>query len=154
GIAAATVAYGAGRAVVFRSLPYRDPHQLELIAAYIGELQGSWLTPAEAAALLKLIPSSAAISDLGFQFTWTGHGDAQRVFGAGATSRFFSMLGVTPLHGRDFRPDDDKPGAKPVVLLSYGFWQERLGGDPGILGRMLILDNTPRAVIGVLPPGF
>ncbi|MBL8191735.1 MAG: ABC transporter permease, partial [Acidobacteria bacterium] len=62
--------------------------------------------------------------------------------------------GVTPILGRAFQPEDAVEGRDNVVLLSYGLWQRRFGGDPGIVGRKLILNNAENIVIGVLPPDF
>ncbi len=64
------------------------------------------------------------------------------------------MLGTKPLIGRAFQTTDDKEGAPPVTLLSHGFWQNRYGGDPGVLGRMITLDGIPVTVVGVMPPAF
>lgn len=70
-----------------------------------------------------------------------------------ASSDFFEVLGARPVLGRGFQPGDDVPGAEPVVVLSYGLWQE-LGGDRSVLGRRLTLDGSPRTVVGVMPKGF
>ena len=63
------------------------------------------------------------------------------------------MFGIQPLLGRTFRPEEDQPGAERVVIMSHAAWQRHFGGDPGILGRDLLLDDEPHQVIGVLPPG-
>ncbi|HTL06083.1 MAG TPA: ABC transporter permease, partial [Gemmatimonadales bacterium] len=74
---------------------------------------------------------------------------------AGVTSAdFFDVLGVHPLLGRTFAAGEDRPGAEPVVVLSWAMWQQELGGDPHVLGRRLLLEGTPTTVIGVMPRGF
>jgi putative ABC transport system permease protein len=73
---------------------------------------------------------------------------------AKASSNLFDVLGVRPLLGRTFAPGEDRPGAEPVVVLSYGLWQQDLGGDPGILRRRILLGGVPTTVIGVMPRGF
>ncbi len=64
------------------------------------------------------------------------------------------MLRITPVIGRDFTPEDEQAGHEKVVLLSYGLWQRRYGGDSGILGKTILLDEEPFTVIGVLPHSF
>src|ERR1043165_7683607 len=63
----------------------------------------------------------------------------------------FDVIGARPLLGRTFAPGEDRPGAEPVVVLSWAMWRQELGGDPGVLGRRIILDGTPTTVIGVMP---
>jgi putative ABC transport system permease protein len=87
-------------------------------------------------------------------FSITGSGDPERVWGSQVTGNFFRMLRVTPMIGRDFTPEDEQIGHEQVVLLSYGLWQRRYGGDSGILGKTILLDEEPFTVIGVLPRSF
>ncbi|MFN2567663.1 MAG: ADOP family duplicated permease [Gemmatimonadaceae bacterium] len=81
------------------------------------------------------------------------NGPSRFVPGLASSAELFSVLGVAPAIGRGFQTGDDVPGAEPVAVLSYGLWQE-LGGDASIVGRRLLLDGTPRTVIGVMPRGF
>ena len=76
------------------------------------------------------------------------------VSGIRVTANMLPMLGVGPLLGRVFRPDEDEPGAHPVILLSYGLWQRRFGADPGILGRDITLSGVAYTVVGVMPSSF
>jgi putative ABC transport system permease protein len=71
-----------------------------------------------------------------------------------ATENLFRVLGVTPILGRGFAPEDAQEGRDNVVVLSYGLWQRQFGGDPAIIGRKLLLNDSERTVIGVLPPDF
>lgn len=71
-----------------------------------------------------------------------------------ASGDLFQLLGTPPLHGRTFGPQDDEPGAEPVIVLSHGMWQRELGGDPQALGRQLLIGGRPTTVIGVMPPEF
>lgn len=66
----------------------------------------------------------------------------------------FRLVGSRPILGRDFTAEDDKPGAEPVTILSYGFWERRYGKDPAIVGRKIRTNFTLSTVIGVMPPGF
>ena len=78
----------------------------------------------------------------------------ERLPGARVTANTFRLLGVEPLLGRDFRPEDDRPGAAPVVVLGHGIWTSRYGADPEVLGRVVRVDGAPATVIGVMPEGF
>src|SRR5262249_49140923 len=66
----------------------------------------------------------------------------------------FAVLGSRPARGRVFTPDDDREGAPGTLVISHGLWQSRFGGDPGVLGRKVILDGDPSLIVGVMPPGF
>jgi predicted permease len=66
----------------------------------------------------------------------------------------FSLVGARPMLGRDFASSDQAPGAAPVAILSYGFWERRYGRDPAIVGRVIRVNGTPTTVIGVMPEGF
>ena len=87
-------------------------------------------------------------------FNLTGSGDPVQVFGSHVSESLFDVLRVKPFAGRLLRADDDRPGAAPVVLLTYTSWMRRFGGDPGIIGRTIILDRIPRTIVGVLAPNF
>jgi putative ABC transport system permease protein len=79
----------------------------------------------------------------------------QQIFGELASGNFFEVLGVKPVLGRAFRPQEDgAPGAHPVVVLSYAFWTRQYGANRGILGQKIILNGYPYVVIGVAPPNF
>src|SRR3954463_4050047 len=84
-----------------------------------------------------------------FLFTLTGLGDAVQVFGGRLTSNYFDLLGVHPIIGRNFLPQEEE-GAD-VAVVTKNFWQKRLGGDPNVIGRSITLDGTPHTIVGVLP---
>jgi len=84
----------------------------------------------------------------------TGAGTPERIFGIQAGYKFLDILGVQPAMGRDFLPEEDRYGARHVVIISHELWRQRLGGDRGVVGRPITLDGEPYEVIGVLPPGF
>ncbi|HLJ46665.1 MAG TPA: ABC transporter permease [Bryobacteraceae bacterium] len=83
-----------------------------------------------------------------------GQGDPQRLEGAAMTADVLPTLGITPLFGRTFTEADDREGAPPTMLLSYGLWQGLFGSDPTVIGRKLLLDDRPYLVIGVMPREF
>jgi predicted permease len=84
----------------------------------------------------------------------TGLGDPVALPGMGVSPNFFSILGVSPGLGRSFVPEDGLPGHEQVAVLSFGLWQSRFGGDPGVIGRRILVDGEPNTVIGVMPRGF
>ena len=79
---------------------------------------------------------------------------AERVQGMRVTANFLSLLKVTPMLGRDFQTDEEKRGAKDVVIISHQFWQQRLDGDRSAVGKDLTIDGKPFTIIGVLPSNF
>jgi predicted permease len=86
-------------------------------------------------------------------FTLTGVDEPERINGTLTSTDLLTVLGVTPVAGRGFREDDGRPGAEKVVLIGYGLWQRRFGGEP-IVGRTIELDREPHTVIGVMARDF
>jgi putative ABC transport system permease protein len=86
--------------------------------------------------------------------TLTGVDEPEQLAGAQVSHDAFSILGVAPAVGRSFRPDEDRAGAPPVVILSHALWQRRFSGDRSIVGSSLRLGDQPAEIVGVLPPGF
>jgi len=84
-----------------------------------------------------------------FLFTLTGLGDPVQVFGGRLTSNYFDLLGVRPILGRNFLPQEEE--GTDVAVVTKNFWQKRLGGDPNVIGRSITLDGTAHAIVGVLP---
>ena len=84
-----------------------------------------------------------------FLFTLTGLGEPVQVFGGRMTANYFDVLGVRPIMGRNFLPQEEE-GAD-VAVVTKGFWQKHLGGDPNVVGRSITLDGTPHTIVGVLP---
>ena len=83
-----------------------------------------------------------------------GGGDPERFAGAIVSWDLFPTLGIEPILGRQFRSEEDRPGAQPVVLLSYGLWQRRYARDPSIIGRSVAVNGRVHTIIGVMPPRF
>ncbi len=87
----------------------------------------------------------------GNAFTWTGRGDPEQVIGLHASATLLPTFGLQPVLGRNFSPDEDRPGGEHVVLIGHAMWQQRFNRDPSILGQTLTLDGAPYTIIGVLP---
>jgi predicted permease len=87
--------------------------------------------------------------------SWRNGGQGVLLHGQLVSGNFFSVVGVQPLLGRAFAPDEDSPGAaRPVVVISYSFWKQRLGADPSIIGHGLTLNGTSYTIVGVAPSSF
>jgi putative ABC transport system permease protein len=143
--------------VLLRPLPYRDAGRLVMIWE-TSKADPAAKLPTAVADLADWQEQNRVFSRLGAYHNWsfsiTGQGDAERVPGGVVTANFFGLLGVSPVVGRDFRPDEQGPAAQPVVILSYGLWQRRFGADPRVLGAKLTLNDKVWTVVGVMPPGF
>jgi predicted permease len=87
-------------------------------------------------------------------FTLTGDGEPERLQAMNSTAEFFQTLGVRPLYGRDFRPEEGTLGHNLVTILGHRFWERRFGGDTSILGRPIDLNGIPTTVIGIMGPDY
>src|SRR5215475_5433609 len=98
---------------------------------------------------------SGVIAHYFAQFNLSHNGDHQHVHGYVVTGNYFDVLGVKPVIGRAFTPEEDRTKlTHPVIVISYGCWQRRFGGDPGIVGQEVILNNHKFKIVGVAPKGF
>ncbi|HJQ25121.1 MAG TPA: ABC transporter permease [Blastocatellia bacterium] len=155
GIGANTAIFSIVNAVLLRPFPYRAPERLVTLQerATAGGFSPSYPNFVDWRAQNTVFDSMAAVRT-NENFNFTGAGEPERVPGRVVTAEFFSTLGIQPLVGRDFLAEDDRPGAAPVVILSYEFWQRRFGGDPGTIGRQLTLNNQSFTVVGITPANF
>ena len=158
GIAANTAIFSIADAVLVRPLPYRDAGRLVTVWEDASELGFPQDTPApgnfaEWKARNEVFEDMAAIA-YGDGFNLTGDGRPEEISGRNVTANLFAVLGTAPAIGRDFRKEDDVPGAPGVAILSHGLWVRRFGGDAGIAGKEIWLNNRKFTVIGVMPRGF
>jgi putative ABC transport system permease protein len=159
GIGANTAIFSVVNAVLLRGLPYKNADQLVMIWETNSEVQiGFDLLPVSIAAFADWQnqgESYEAISVLDAErFAFTGSGAPERVGGASASASFFDLMGVTPILGRTFSPEEDKPGANTVVVISHAMWQSRFGADTNVCGKTMMLDGRSYTIIGVMPKGF
>jgi putative ABC transport system permease protein len=158
GIGANTAIFTVINAVMLRPLPYAEPDRLVRIWESNPPL--GWPTFGVShpnyldwAAQTRAFDALAAAASAGF--TLSDGGNAERVIALASTHTFLPLLGTTPLIGRNFQADEDRPGGNTrVALLTYSYWHRRFGADPNVLGRTLTLNNQPYTVIGVLPEDF
>ena len=156
GIGANTAIFSIVNAVLLRPFPYQAPERLVIINERV--LAGNGIPPSypnfvDWRAQNTAFASIAAVRG-NESFNLMGAGEPERLQGRLVSAEFFSTLGIKPLHGRDFLSEEDTPDASPAVVLSYGFWQRRFGGDPNVLGKQLTLNNQSFTVVGVTPPNF
>jgi putative ABC transport system permease protein len=158
GIGANTAIFSVVENVLLRPLPYRDPSALvQVWNTYLPQFPQVPNSPGDFQDFRRQANSfseMAAFVDIPQGFNLTGEGEPQRLEARFATSGFFPMLGVQPIAGRAFHPEEDKPGALPVLMLSHRLWQSRFGSDPSVIGRTLMLDGQGYTLVGVLPAGF
>jgi len=158
GIGANTAIFSVVESVLLRPLPYPQPESLVHIwNTYLPQIPQIGLSPGDYADWRE---QNVSFSEMGGYvritqgFNLTGEGEPQRVLTSYATASLFPMLGVRVVAGRWFVPEEDRAGGAPVVMLGHRLWQSRFGGDPGVIGRSITLDNQRYTVVGILPAGF
>jgi putative ABC transport system permease protein len=155
GIGANTDIFSVVNAVLLRALPYRDADKLVVVWEKSRKNDHNVVNPAnfmDWSEQNNVFTEMAAIVDR--NAVMLGDGDPEEIPSQFATTNLFSMLGVEAILGRTFTADDGKPDQPRVVVLSYGLWQRRFGGDPQIIGRKLNINRAEAIVIGVMPAGF
>lgn len=157
GIGANTAIFSVINAVLLRPLQFKDPEQLVVVwedASFAGFPRN---TPAPGI-YFDWKNQNQSFSDMAASaetsFNITGDGAPERVMAFAVTENFFPLFGVQPVLGRNFLPEEDRPGATKVVLLSYSLWQSRYGGDRQILNREILLNGEKHTVVGVMPASF
>jgi putative ABC transport system permease protein len=156
GIGANTAIFSVVNGVLLKPLPYKDPARLFVVSLYNEKTQEYF--PLCDADFLDWRAQNQAFSDIsafsGTSYTLTGSGAPEQMRGDVVTADFFATLGVKPLLGRTFLPNEDKPGSSPMAVLAYDFWQSRFGADPAVIGRSIVLNGSSTTIIGVMPPHF
>ena len=156
GIGANAAIFSVVDAVLFRGLPYRDAGQLVWATNFVKEqkqnlvftdIYTGWRTRSHVFDGIAAYSASA-------EYSLTGAGSPQRLRGGKVTASFLDVLGVTPQVGRNFLPEEDRPGGANAVLLSDAVWKSSFAADPGVVGRAIALDDVPYTVVGVLPRSF
>jgi putative ABC transport system permease protein len=157
GIGVVTTMYSALYAVVLRPLPFEDPDRL--VWAW-GTTEGVERNSISAEDYYDYEEDGDVFESLAAHLVWrpgrivTGEGQPEKVSTTLVSANLFSTLGVAPLHGRAFRKSDEVTAGGDVVMLSYGYWQRRFGGDPRVVGAGLTVDDRSYEVVGVLPRSY
>jgi putative ABC transport system permease protein len=160
GIGANTTMFSVINAVLLRPLPFKDPERLVHLdekAPKAGlETTGfsfpdfsDWRSRSRSFERMALYEQGSYTLASGKTTE-----RAERVEGARVTASLFPLLGVEAANGRHFLEEEDKPGAAPVAIIGYGLWHRRFGGDPGVIGRAVLVDGESVNIVGVMPAGF
>ena len=138
-----------------RRLPYRDADRVVMLWQRAPGGERVDVAPAN---FLDWRDRSRSFSSLAavvpYSYDFTGAGEPEVAFGAQVTEAFFDAIGAAPLLGRAFLPEEHRPGARKVAIISHGLWQRRFAGDPSIVNRAVQLDEGLYTIVGVLPRDF
>jgi predicted permease len=157
GIGANTAIFSVINSVLLRPLPYHDPENLMIVWENNSQHPNPHNTVSPPN-YLDWQSRNTVFSSMSFIFdecdNLTGNGDPEEVVVQDVSTNFFSLLGVNPLFGPGFTPENGQPGHDNVVILSYGLWKQRFAGDPAIVGKFILLNGHPQTVVGVAPQNF
>jgi predicted permease len=155
GIGANTALFSVVNGVLLNPLPYR--HSEQLVAVY-QKASGFDLGPVAYLNFLDWQRDAQAFSSIAIyrnqDYNLTRTTQAERLSGYMISADFFPALGVNPILGRAFRPDDDRVGSAPVVILGGGFWSREFGSSSDVIGKLLTLNGVAYAIVGVIPTNF
>jgi len=158
GIGANTAIFGVVKAVLLKPLPFTDPDRLVTLWASNPQNPGDDTMPVAPADFEDWQHRTHAFAEIGVSYdvhkSLTGVGEPAALNGYAFSANVFHVAGVTPLLGRTFTAQEDRPGADHVVVLAYSLWRSRFGGDRGIVGKAIVLDGQPYTVVGIMRPGF
>ncbi|HLN02313.1 MAG TPA: ABC transporter permease [Bryobacteraceae bacterium] len=177
GIGANTAIFSIIDAVLLKTLPVSNPQQLVLLdwashgwaegvmdniagnadhdeSGRLSSASFSYPIYEEIRARNQVFSNVAALEADGSQLNVGYKGQASRADGELVSGSFFSTLGVQPILGRVLTPDDDRSGASPAAVISYGYWERQFGRDPGTIGRTITVNSVPFTIVGVSPPEF
>ena len=159
GIGANAAIFSLLDTVLLQSLPVTNPDQLAVLSVYDPKegpgIDSSFSYPMYQDLRDRNSIFSGVIARAGAQLNVSYGDQTERVSGELVSGNFFEVLGVRPWAGRLFTPDDDRnPGAHPVAVLSYRFWESRFNKDPNLIGKTILVNEHPVTVLGVTPPAF
>ncbi len=158
GIGATTAIFTVVNALLLRPLPYAHPERLVMVWQDLRARGGppdEWATPGNYADWRRepgIFQQIAVVT--GWRPTLIANGEPEPLPGEQVSHEYFSVLGVSPMLGRNFAAGDDVPNARRVVLIGNGLWKRRFGGVASAVGRVIALGGEPHEIIGVLPAGF
>jgi putative ABC transport system permease protein len=158
GIGANTAIFSVVNAVLLRPLPFKDPERVVMVWLKGAEAAGGDRKPMSTSDFLQWRAQTHSFERVSFfhrdSFNYTGGEVPEEVAGVVTSADFFDVFGARAELGRTFFPEEEKPGAPPVVVVSHSFWQNRLGGDQHAVGREIMLDNKAYSLVGVMPADF
>ena len=160
GIGATVAIFSIVNTVLLRPLPFKDPQSLYWVTGEIGRPPQRIVNAPDYLTMRENLRSTdrPGLIDLAAHnpnaVSWAGEDRSEQWMADRVTASFFPVLGVQPLHGRVFGPEEDRPGVERVAVLSYNLWQRGFGGDSGVIGTRIRLDRELTTVIGIMPRNF
>jgi putative ABC transport system permease protein len=155
GIGATTAMFSVVNGVLLKPMPFGDPASLVRVHELLPQFGRFSVAPAtflDWRAQNTTLERIAAYGGTSGTIVWAD--GPERLQGANVSWDLFELLRVAPAIGTGFTPDQDKPGANNVILVSHGLWQRRFGADPAIAGKPVTVNGTPLTIVGVMPPDF
>jgi predicted permease len=156
GIGATTVMFTVVNGVVLKPLSYPEPDRLVTLNGRTEKYGEQW-----GFSYPEFLDCQRQSNSLGSMAAWTYSGatlsepgEAEYVAGREISSELFPMLGISLPKGRGFLPEEDRPGAAPVIIISYGLWQRRYSASPAAIGSSIVFDGKSYTVVGIAPAGF
>ncbi|MBC8218422.1 MAG: ABC transporter permease [Planctomycetes bacterium] len=157
GIGANTAIFSIVNAVLLRPLPFRDPDHIVQLSTYLPK-DGDTLFSNTLSDFAEIRKRNRVFDQfVAVRAAWfvdIGGDEPRSVRGARVPAEFFPMLGVLPMLGRSFYPEEEQPGKDQVVVLSHAYWNQRYGADPNIVGHTITFKEGAYTVVGVMPPTF
>ncbi len=158
GIGGNTAIFTVVRAVLLRPLDYREPDRLVYFSVenLKHPVRNSSFSLVQFEEMKASQKSFTALGAYGppESFGLSSNGEPEELKGARVSANFLEVLGISPVLGRSFLPEEDKSGGRPVAMIGAGLWKRRFGGEPAIVGRGVTLESRAYTIIGVLPEGF
>ena len=156
GIGANTAIFSVVQGVLLAPLPYREPDRLVLV--FLNNFRLKSPTYLSYADFLDWRRSAGSFEKMA-AYLWRSYdlsapGTPEHLEGRQISANFFSTLGVAVAPGREFSPEEDRPGAPPGAIISNSLWRDRFGSNPNALGKSIVLDGVESTIVGVLPAGF
>jgi putative ABC transport system permease protein len=157
GIGANTAIFSVVYGVLLAPLPYHKASRLMVLnetTPRVGNVSVSYPNFLDWRSQSHSFSQMAYIEQGSFNLAGAGVSQPENIAGDSVSPNFLSMMGVRPFLGRDFEPEEEKPGTQRVLLLTYQLWQSHFGADRSVLGRLITLDGNDFVIIGVLPPDY
>jgi predicted permease len=158
GIGANSAIFSVVNATLLAQLPYKEPDRLVMVWEQSAKHHGGTNNVVSPGNFLHwqdentVFQQMAALAD--FNQNLTGAGAPEQITAQAVSANFFSLLGVNAAVGRTFIPEEGEKGKDNVVILSDGLWKRHFGGDPGVVGKNLLLNGVSQTIVGVMPAGF
>ena len=158
GIGANTAIFSVINGVLLKPLSFHDPDRLVRVGRrFKGDTGLAGASIPKYFAWRQAMPAFEGMAAYDFSgpgINLGGTGKPEQVKGIHVSSEYFTVFGVTPIRGRVFTGDEDRPNGPKLAVISYGLWNRHWAADPDILGRLIVLNNEPYTVIGILPRSF